>query len=65
MRHRHPFRHTPHTVRGPIGSSAEGPSGCVRMRHRHPTRHTPHTVRGPIGSSTEEDARTCSTHNCN
>ena len=26
------FRHTPHTVRGPIGSSTEGPSGRVRMR---------------------------------
>eukprot|EP00959_Pyramimonas_sp_CCMP1952_P256789 5364786-Pyramimonas_sp.AAC.1 len=28
---RAPFRHTPHTVRGPRGSSTEGPSGRVRM----------------------------------
>ena len=26
------FRRTPHTVRGPIGSSTEGPSGRVRMQ---------------------------------
>eukprot|EP00959_Pyramimonas_sp_CCMP1952_P055980 1169522-Pyramimonas_sp.AAC.1 len=25
-----------HTVRVPIGSPTEGPTGCVRMRHRHP-----------------------------
>eukprot|EP00959_Pyramimonas_sp_CCMP1952_P447191 9362998-Pyramimonas_sp.AAC.1 len=29
---RGPFRHTPHTVRGPSGSSTEGPSDRVRMR---------------------------------
>ena len=29
-----PFRHTPHTLRGPLGSSTEGPSGHVRMRPR-------------------------------
>eukprot|EP00959_Pyramimonas_sp_CCMP1952_P387652 8124496-Pyramimonas_sp.AAC.1 len=53
MRHRHPLRHTPHTVRGLIGSSTEGPSGCGCMRHRNPLRHTPHAVRDPIGSSTD------------
>ena len=47
----HPFRHTPQTFRGPIGSSSEGHSGCVRMRPPHPFRHTPHTSRRPIGSS--------------
>ena len=34
MRQRHSytqFWHTPHTVRGPIGSSTERPSGRVRM----------------------------------
>eukprot|EP00959_Pyramimonas_sp_CCMP1952_P277228 5795816-Pyramimonas_sp.AAC.1 len=50
-----PFRHTPHTFRGPVGSCTEGPSGCVGMaaphpfRHTmaapHPFRHTPHTFR--------------------
>ena len=29
-----PFRHTSHTLRGPIGSSTEGSSGRVRMRTR-------------------------------
>eukprot|EP00959_Pyramimonas_sp_CCMP1952_P187390 3918354-Pyramimonas_sp.AAC.1 len=56
MRPLHPFRHAPHTFRGPKGSSTEGPSGCARMRfHRFhpPFRHTPHTFRGPTGSSTE------------
>ena len=48
-----PLRHTPHTFRGPIGSSTEGPMAAVRMRPAHPFRHTPHTFRGPIGSSTE------------
>eukprot|EP00959_Pyramimonas_sp_CCMP1952_P253100 5287281-Pyramimonas_sp.AAC.1 len=46
------FRHTPHTFRGPIGNSTEGPRGCVRMRHPL-FRHTPHTLRGPMRSSTE------------
>eukprot|EP00959_Pyramimonas_sp_CCMP1952_P096738 2022092-Pyramimonas_sp.AAC.1 len=27
----HPFRHTPHTLRGSIGSSTEASSGCVGM----------------------------------
>eukprot|EP00959_Pyramimonas_sp_CCMP1952_P273731 5721522-Pyramimonas_sp.AAC.1 len=31
-----PFRHTRHTFRGPIGSSAENPSGRARMP---PLRH--------------------------
>eukprot|EP00959_Pyramimonas_sp_CCMP1952_P310271 6493605-Pyramimonas_sp.AAC.1 len=75
MRHRHPLRHTPQTVRGPIGSSTETPNGRGCMRHRRPLRHTPHTarhairhthhaVRGPKGIATEEDAHTCGTHNC-
>ena len=34
--------HTPHAFRGPIGSSTEGPSGCVRMRF-HPHFGTPLT----------------------
>ena len=46
-------QHTPHTFRGPIGSSTEGPRDCVRMRPPHIFRHTPHAFRGPIGSSTE------------
>eukprot|EP00959_Pyramimonas_sp_CCMP1952_P208527 4362133-Pyramimonas_sp.AAC.1 len=44
------FRHTPHTLRGPMGSSAEGPSGTVRMPPPAPFRHTPHTPRGPLGA---------------
>ena len=32
MRPAHPFRHIPHTFRGPIGSSTEGPRGAVHMR---------------------------------
>eukprot|EP00959_Pyramimonas_sp_CCMP1952_P208766 4366772-Pyramimonas_sp.AAC.1 len=48
-----PFRHTPHTIRGPIGISTEGSSGRVRMSPPHSIRHTPHTVRSPIGSSTD------------
>eukprot|EP00959_Pyramimonas_sp_CCMP1952_P302863 6336589-Pyramimonas_sp.AAC.1 len=47
----HQFRHSPHTVRGPIGGSTEGPSGCVRMPAPHPFRHTSHTFRGSLGSS--------------
>ena len=58
------FRHTPHTFRGPTGSSTEGPSGTARMRHARPFRLTPHMFRGPIGSSTEEDIHNCGTHNC-
>eukprot|EP00959_Pyramimonas_sp_CCMP1952_P051192 1069918-Pyramimonas_sp.AAC.1 len=38
MRHPHEFRHTPHTLRGPIGSSKEGPSGTARLHH--PRTHT-------------------------
>eukprot|EP00959_Pyramimonas_sp_CCMP1952_P208975 4371425-Pyramimonas_sp.AAC.1 len=53
MRHRHPLRQTPRTVRGPVGMSTQGPSGCVLMRHRHPIRHTPYTVPGPTGSPNE------------
>eukprot|EP00959_Pyramimonas_sp_CCMP1952_P370018 7749616-Pyramimonas_sp.AAC.1 len=45
-----PFRRTPHTFRGPIGSSTNGPSGCVRMRAPRPFRNSPC---GPIGSPTE------------
>eukprot|EP00959_Pyramimonas_sp_CCMP1952_P152010 3180299-Pyramimonas_sp.AAC.1 len=40
---RHPFRHTPHTLRGPMRSSTEGPSCNVRMPPPHPFRHTPQT----------------------
>eukprot|EP00959_Pyramimonas_sp_CCMP1952_P414222 8678959-Pyramimonas_sp.AAC.1 len=43
----------PPTLRGPMGGSAEGPSGCARMRTAHPFRHTPRMFRGPIRSSTE------------
>eukprot|EP00959_Pyramimonas_sp_CCMP1952_P229467 4797715-Pyramimonas_sp.AAC.1 len=50
MRHAHPIRHTPHTLRDPIGSSTEGTSAAARMRHPHPIRHTPDTFRGPIGA---------------
>ena len=52
MAYPHPIRHTPHTFRGPVRSSTEGPSGRVRMAYPHPIRHTPHTFRGPTGSST-------------
>eukprot|EP00959_Pyramimonas_sp_CCMP1952_P341287 7149730-Pyramimonas_sp.AAC.1 len=38
MRQRHPFRHAPHTVRGPIGRYTESPSCSARaaglMHHR-------------------------------
>eukprot|EP00959_Pyramimonas_sp_CCMP1952_P318852 6671637-Pyramimonas_sp.AAC.1 len=30
------IRHTPHTLRGTIGSSSEGSSAAARMRHAHP-----------------------------
>eukprot|EP00959_Pyramimonas_sp_CCMP1952_P211012 4416308-Pyramimonas_sp.AAC.1 len=50
MRTRHTLRHTPHTVRGPIESSTEGPRGCGVPS---PFRHTTHTVPGPIGSFTK------------
>eukprot|EP00959_Pyramimonas_sp_CCMP1952_P184533 3858698-Pyramimonas_sp.AAC.1 len=55
MRPAHPIRHTSHTLRGPVGSSTEGPSGRAHMCPRHPSRHVPHNnrFRGPIGSSTE------------
>eukprot|EP00959_Pyramimonas_sp_CCMP1952_P098974 2069048-Pyramimonas_sp.AAC.1 len=53
MRQPHGFRPTPHTLRGPMGSSTECPSGAVRMRFPRPFWHTPHALRGPIGSSTE------------
>eukprot|EP00959_Pyramimonas_sp_CCMP1952_P004074 85538-Pyramimonas_sp.AAC.1 len=36
MRPRHSCRLSPHTLRGPIESSAEGPKGCGHMRPRHP-----------------------------
>ena len=40
-----PFRHTPHTVRGPIESSTEGLCGRVRLRPQADlVGHTPHTV---------------------
>ena len=47
------FSAHPSRVSRPHRSSAEGPSGAVRMRPRHSFRHTPHTFRGPIGSSAE------------
>ena len=47
------FRRTPHTLRGPIRSSTQGPSGKVRMVASRPFRQTPHTSGGPIGSSTQ------------
>eukprot|EP00959_Pyramimonas_sp_CCMP1952_P243605 5091822-Pyramimonas_sp.AAC.1 len=40
----------PSHVSWPPRSSAEGPSGAVRMRPRHPFRHTPRTLRGPTGA---------------
>eukprot|EP00959_Pyramimonas_sp_CCMP1952_P133729 2796392-Pyramimonas_sp.AAC.1 len=47
MRPRNPCRHTPHTLRGPRGSSTEGPSGGAHMRPRRPCQHTFHTFRDP------------------
>eukprot|EP00959_Pyramimonas_sp_CCMP1952_P201580 4215495-Pyramimonas_sp.AAC.1 len=50
------FRHTPHTLRGPIGSFTQGPSGHVRMRltaHRMLICAHLHTLRGPVGSPTQ------------
>eukprot|EP00959_Pyramimonas_sp_CCMP1952_P252575 5277138-Pyramimonas_sp.AAC.1 len=44
----------PQTLRDPIGSATEGPSGCARMCH------TPHTFRGPVGNFTEGPS--CCTH---
>ena len=45
-----PFRHTPHTVRGPIESSTEGPCGRVRLRP-HADLSTPLTrCVAPCGS---------------
>ena len=58
MRPRHPFRHTPHTFRGPKKNSTEGRSGRVRMPPHHPFRHTPRTFRGLIWSSTESPSGT-------
>eukprot|EP00959_Pyramimonas_sp_CCMP1952_P194546 4068329-Pyramimonas_sp.AAC.1 len=43
MRPPHQFRHTPHQVRGPIGSSTEGPSATARMRSPHTDIGTPLT----------------------
>eukprot|EP00959_Pyramimonas_sp_CCMP1952_P327885 6864407-Pyramimonas_sp.AAC.1 len=45
------FRHTPHTFRGPPGSSTRGPNGYARIAP--PRWHTSHEDRGVIGSSTE------------
>eukprot|EP00959_Pyramimonas_sp_CCMP1952_P350752 7348747-Pyramimonas_sp.AAC.1 len=65
MRPAHPFWHTLHAFRCPIGSSTEGPRGAIRTRLPHPVQlrrrpseiraslaPTLHTFRGPIGSST-------------
>ena len=41
-------RRTPHTFRGPIVSSTEGPSGRVCMLALRPFWHTPHTCRAPV-----------------
>eukprot|EP00959_Pyramimonas_sp_CCMP1952_P314692 6587634-Pyramimonas_sp.AAC.1 len=53
MRFHTPFRHTPHTFRGSIGSSTESPNGCVGMRFHPPFWHTPRAFRGPIGGPTK------------
>eukprot|EP00959_Pyramimonas_sp_CCMP1952_P385447 8077965-Pyramimonas_sp.AAC.1 len=52
MRPRHPFRHTPHTVRGTMGSPTEGPrvGGPISA---HPSRGSWPHARGPIWRSTE------------
>eukprot|EP00959_Pyramimonas_sp_CCMP1952_P310093 6489567-Pyramimonas_sp.AAC.1 len=55
MRPRHASQYTSHALRGPIGSSTEGPSSRAYMRLRHPSRHPPRSsivFRGPVGGST-------------
>eukprot|EP00959_Pyramimonas_sp_CCMP1952_P226844 4742814-Pyramimonas_sp.AAC.1 len=42
-----PSRHTPHTFRGPTGSSTEGSKGKVRMTPPNPSRHTHSHVSWP------------------
>ena len=51
-------RHTPPTLRGPMGSSTQGPGGGVSRGGRMAVRHTPPTLRGPMGGSSTE-ARGC------
>eukprot|EP00959_Pyramimonas_sp_CCMP1952_P330644 6924132-Pyramimonas_sp.AAC.1 len=60
----HQLRCSPHTFRGAMRSSTEGPSGNVRRPPPRPFRYTPQTVRGPIGRSTEDGAHTSIIHNC-
>eukprot|EP00959_Pyramimonas_sp_CCMP1952_P142800 2989429-Pyramimonas_sp.AAC.1 len=53
MAYQRPIRHPSHTLRGPTGSSTEGPNDTLRVACPHPMRHIPHTFRDPTGNFTE------------
>eukprot|EP00959_Pyramimonas_sp_CCMP1952_P070893 1480540-Pyramimonas_sp.AAC.1 len=53
MRPCHSFRHTPHAIRGPIGTSTERPCGRAHAFRQSMSTRPSQKVRCHIGSSTE------------